>query len=76
MDKENQEILKFIAKTLLEISPVKETDSVEEQFRYYALKIGVVLSDAKNEADAYKQYKLTQVYKECISKVEEIIKGE
>lgn len=74
MDKEDS--VKLLAKMLLEMKPVKETDSIEEQFRYYSLKIGVVLSDAKNEEDVYKQDKLTQVYKECISKVEEIIKGE
>lgn len=73
-----KEISLTLAKMLLENRPVSENDSIEEQFQYYALKLGVTLSEkcTTETLTVDQQDKLIPLYKDFINRIEKILKGE
>lgn len=74
---EEKNFAKFFAKFVAENIGTKETDSIEEQFLNNLTKATLTLDKLTNERpEAYIQDKLIPVFKEFITKTNEIIEGE
>lgn len=71
-----KEFATMLGKLIVEHTKIDDNDAIEDQYRYYSLKLGVVLQDMiPDKMSIEQQDKLIPVYKEFIKTIQEI-KGE